>query len=131
MITAVSELQLAVLETLWRLDQASVNEVQRQIPYNRPLARTTVATVLSRMRDQGLVEEVQGSAPAAYRPLVSREDVRASMVGTLVDSAFQGSRMALVSHLLGESGVDAEDVNRIVELLRQTEEKRKGKNHVG
>lgn len=129
MIAAVSELQLAVLETLWRLGSASVNTVLQQIEYGRPLARTTVATVLTRMRDQGLVRENSAVSPSRFQALVSRDEVRETMVDTLVDSAFSGSRSELVNHLLGDSGVEREEIDRIVELLRSHEANRKEKKN--
>ena len=47
--------QLAVLRVLWERSEATVAQVQGALLADRPLAATTIATLLSRLEKRGIV----------------------------------------------------------------------------
>ncbi len=47
--------QLAVLKVLWDRSEATVTDVQQALQADRPLAATTIATLLSRLARRGVV----------------------------------------------------------------------------
>ena len=49
------ELELEVMKVLWRRDTATVADVQEELKPARPLAYTTVMTVLDRLARKGVV----------------------------------------------------------------------------
>lgn len=110
--TRLSELQAAVVSILWKRDEATVAEVRDALE-NRDLATTTVATVLKRLLDADVVERRKEGREYVYRASVSRSDVRSSMVGDVVDWLFGGDTEALVSHLVRESEIDPDDLDRL------------------
>ena len=52
-----------------------------------------------------------------YRPTVSREEVRQSMVGELVERLFGGDARALVAHLVSEHEIDGADLAELRKRL--------------
>ena len=135
----LSDLQLSIMQILWERGEASVTRVHDDLRRERPLAPTTVATVLSRLEKRGLVEHHSSGRQVIYRPLVSQNEVQRSMVAELTERLFQGDAAELVNHLLSSRDMDAGDVARVRSLLearerelrdelgREDEERRHGK----
>lgn len=88
----LGELEQAIMEVLWQRQQATVREVVGQLPRKPPLAYTTVATVMSRLVEKGLLVRSRSGKVDQYRPVF--------------DSAEFSRRAALaaVQHLVREYG---------------------------
>ena len=114
---ALSELQIAVMRELWSRQEASPAEVAQALAGQRGLAHTTVATLLSRLEKRGVVAARRDGRQLVYRALVSEDQVRRSMVAGLLTTVFGGDAPALVSHLVRESDIGADDLERIKRLL--------------
>ena len=121
----LSELQLAVMRVLWQRKKAAVTEVQEALKSERDLALTTVATVLTRLEKAGLVAHRASGRHYLYRPLVSEEEVRRSMVSVLAERLFEGDVAALVSHLVNAREIKPGDLARVRQLIEAKE--REGK----
>ena len=120
---ALSELQIAVMRELWSRQEASTAEVAQALADQRGLAHTTVATLLTRLEKRGVVAARRDGRQLVYRALVSEEQVRRSMVAGLLGSIFGGDAPALVSHLVRESELGADDLERIKRLLAKAKGK--------
>lgn len=120
---ALSELQIAVMRELWSRQEASTAEVAQALADQRGLAHTTVATLLTRLEKRGVVAARRDGRQLVYRALVSEEQVRRSMVAGLLGSVFGGDAPALVSHLVRESELGADDLERIKRLLAKAKGK--------
>ena len=117
----LTELQLAVRRVLWVRGEATVVEVQDTLHGERPLALTTVATLLSRLEKRGVVAYRQEGRTYVYRALVTEDAVRASMVSELAEQLFHGDVTGLVSQLLTSAEVGAEDLAKVRELVEARE----------
>ena len=113
----LGDLQLAVLDVLWERDEATVSEVQEALREERNPAKSTVATVLSRLERQGWVRHRRDEREFVYSPEVSRQQLRRSMVTDLVDRVFGGDPAELVTHLVAASEVREGDLDRLRELF--------------
>jgi len=123
----LSDLQLSVLRVLWDGGEASAQEVQSALEKERPLAVTTVATVLSRLDKRGVVRHRSDGRLFIYRPAVTKDDVSHSMLGALVDSVFQGDPTALISHLVTRRDVSPGDLDRMRRLIEEARDGRGGR----
>jgi BlaI family penicillinase repressor len=125
----LGDLQLAIMKVLWRLGSATVADVHEQLA-EQQLAYTTIATMLRKMEDRGLVSH---SAPTGegharrfvFRPEVSEQDVTRGMTDDLVDRLFEGSLASTVSHLLEAREVSAEELDAIEQLIRRHKRNRR------
>ena len=113
----LGDLQHAIMRVLWQHERATVAEVHAALAAERGLAPTTIATMLRKMEDKGVVAHVVEGRHFVYRPTVSEHDVRSSMVGELLDRLFAGDPAALVSHLVSDHGIDDAEIERLRELL--------------
>ena len=58
-----------------------------------------------------------------YFPLVSREDIRKSIVTGLVDTLFQGDRVEIVSCLLRDADLNDEEIEAVKKLINSRKTK--------
>lgn len=113
----LGELQLAIMRVLWQRGEATVSEVHQGLERPWQRAPTTIATMLSKMEKKGVVEHRVEGRQFVYRATVSESEVRRSMVSDLTRRLFEGDPAALVSHLIGEQGIDATELAALRELL--------------
>jgi len=95
-----------------------VAEVKSQLGGNR-LAYTTVATMLRKMEDRGLVRHGQRGRRFIYEPLVTAEEVTRSMADQLVERLFEGSLANTVAHLLETREVGRKELAELERLIQQ------------
>lgn len=119
----LGELQHAIMRVLWLREEATVAEVHEALHEERGLAPTTIATMLRKMEDKGVVDHHVEGRHFIYRPVVSEDEVRSSMVGELLDRLFAGDPAALVSHLVADREMDDAEMDRLRALLEAAEEK--------
>ncbi|ODQ86183.1 hypothetical protein BFG51_16705 [Dietzia alimentaria] len=105
----LGELETAVLELLWDEcagdgDDLSVREVSDRLADRRPLAYTTVMTVLAHLYDKGAVTREKVGRGYRYRPARSREDFGADALGELLLSS--GDAEKLLLHFVSREGGD-------------------------
>ncbi len=102
----LGDLQHAIMAVLWTRGEATTAEVHEALRQERGLAFTTIATMLRKMEDKGVVTHRADGRQFVYRPTVSEDQVRRSMVGELVERLFGGDPRALVAHLVSENEID-------------------------
>ena len=117
--TALSELQLAIMRVLWRSGGATVADVQQALAADRPLAYSTLATLLNRLVRKGVVTHRADGRAYRYEPAISESEVSTSMVSRLVENVFSGSPSDLVSQLLQAQDVDSVELDRIREAIER------------
>jgi predicted transcriptional regulator len=107
-----------VLNIVWELKEATVQQIWAKLPPERPIASATVQTMLRRLRDKGYVKSrVEGKAHV-FSPAVKREKVISKTVGDLVSRFFGGDAVPLVMHLAKSRQIDQEDLKRLQDLLK-------------
>lgn len=125
--THLTDLQLAIVRVLWTRGPSTVVEVQEALHPDRPLAQTTVATLLTRLEKRGVVAHSTEGRQYQYRALVTEPEVRRSMVSELTEMLFAGRPAALISHLIGEKEIAPGDLDEVKRLIAAAE-KRAGSN---
>jgi BlaI family transcriptional regulator, penicillinase repressor len=109
----LSDLQLMLMRVFWSKPSATAAEVVADLRTSRPLAHTTVATLLSRLEKRGLLVADREGRQVSYRAAVSRQDVRRSMVSALLAGLFDGEARGLLSHLVDQRSIGADELAEI------------------
>jgi predicted transcriptional regulator len=92
-------LELLCLSALWTLEEGDVKAVRETVAQSRPLAYTTIMTVLDRLVRKGkLARRKQGRA-FVYSPVTSRDSMRRVAIQELLEGFFDGSQDALLHFL--------------------------------
>jgi predicted transcriptional regulator len=97
-------LELACLKALWALKEGNVRAVQQIVAQSRPLAYTTIMTVLDRLVRKGKLTRRKVGRSFVYSPAATRDTMRRVAVRELLDGFFDGSEEQLLLFLRGETG---------------------------
>ena len=98
-------LELACLKALWSLEdgnskaEGNVRAVQRIVAQSRPLAYTTIMTVLDRLVRKGKLTRRKVGRAFVYSPEASRDSMRRAAIRELLEGFFDGSEAALLLFL--------------------------------
>ncbi len=92
----LAELELDCMKVLWKYPGASVAQVRAALP--RPLAYTTVMTVLDRMSAKGLVERRKNGRAYLYTAALDLETARHSAISRLAARFFDNDPAALARY---------------------------------
>ena len=90
-------LELECLKALWDLGEGNVRDVQATLV--RPLAYTTVMTVLDRLARRGCVDRRKVGRGFIYSALLTRDSVRRVAIEDLIRCFFDGSEDSLRDYL--------------------------------
>jgi predicted transcriptional regulator len=99
-------LELECLKALWSIQEGNVKEVQQLVAQTRPLAYTTIMTVLDRLVRKGKLKRRKQGRAFVYSPETSRDSMRRVAIQELLDGFFDGSQEALL-HFLANGGPQA------------------------
>jgi len=89
-------LEMLCLKALWSLGQGNVAEVREAVAAAKPLAYTTVMTVLDRLAKKNVVTRHKVGRAFVYAPRISRDAIRQLALKEFVDCFFEGSEQRLV-----------------------------------
>ena len=86
----LGDLQAAVMEIFWRRESATVREAAAELTkkQKRPLAYTTVLTLVTRLWSRGLLSREPEGRGFRYRAAKSRDDFLADLSDQLIDRIF-------------------------------------------
>jgi len=121
--THLGALQLAIMRVLWELGEATVTDVHQALLSERGLAPTTIATMLKKMEDKGVVAHRAEGRKFIYRPTVSEDQVTRGMVSDLTERLFGGDPVALVSHLIARHEIRPDELSELEKMIAAARKK--------
>ena len=87
------------MKAIWLRHAHTVSDVQESLLPLRPLAYTTILTILDRLSRKGAVTRVKQGKAYVYAPALSFELSRQEALAELLQSYFEGSRERLIEYL--------------------------------
>jgi len=116
---APTDLELLILQTLWRIGPSGVRAVRDALSSQRDLAYTSVQTVLGIMVKKGVVTRKLVNGAGVFTAVTNESVTQTSMLRDLLDRVFAGSRTALMQQLLQPKEVSARELEEIKTLINQ------------
>lgn len=123
---ALGATELAVLRYIADRHPITVGEAAEHFSQTLGLARTTVLTVMERLRRKGRLQRELVEGVYRYTPQAGKETFFRRLVQDFVDAALGGSVSPLVSFLAEDAAVSDDDVEKLKRLAAALEAKRKG-----
>jgi len=115
--------ELELLQILWQEGPCSLGQLCTALRIRRPIATTTVATILKVMLEKKLVHRKKTEQGYLWSAKTSRKKAASGMVRKLVDLVFDGSAQRLVAHLLESDQLSEQERTELRRLIE--DEKRK------
>ena len=116
----LTKAELRIMDVLWEHRRATVGEVADALP--KPLAYTTVLTMLRILEQKGVVgRDVDGRAHV-YFPRIEQQDAARSAIGDVVKAFFENSKTALALRLMAEERPSKEELESLKAMIARYEE---------
>ena len=111
--------ELAIMKVLWQRGRSTVREVYEELRKERPLAYTTVLTMMGILERKGYVKKTAAERAYLYTPARREQQVVGGLVNDFVNRVFDGSAQPLLVHLIESRGLSAEELDELHKLLRE------------
>jgi BlaI family penicillinase repressor len=92
-------LEMACLNALWQLGEGNVEDVRKMVSQDRPLAYTTVLTLLDRLARRGVVSRRRAGRGFRYQATAERVRIRQIALRQFLELHFEGSPASLTAFL--------------------------------
>lgn len=109
----LTDAERAILEVLWKKKEASVRTVADELSKAKPVAYTTVLTMLKILDKKRLVSHRKEGRAFIYRPTISRKQARKRALEHMLGQFFNGSPEVLAQHLLDEHDMDLAELKEL------------------
>lgn len=87
--TNLGELESQVMNVVWNKKQCSVNDVLDELKKDRDIAYTTVATILHRLHQKGLLTKKQHKTFYLYGPALSKSEYSYNLVHSFMSGVMK------------------------------------------
>ncbi len=120
-----TDTELRILRVLWASGPSTVRQVFDALaPGAADLTYPAVLRMMQLMADKGLLERDDADRSHVYRPAQPREDVQGGLVEDLLERAFGGDALEMLSAALTRGRMKPEDREAIARMLDQAEKDR-------
>jgi predicted transcriptional regulator len=123
---ALGSTEIEILRYLGDHSPLSVGEVAEYFAQTTGQARTTILTIMERLRKKGYLTRKQVGGVYHYSPKVLKQDFLRGLVKTFVDTTLAGSVSPFVAYLSESGPVSEQDLEQLRRLVRDLEQGRKG-----
>jgi BlaI family transcriptional regulator, penicillinase repressor len=113
----LTEAELRIMQVLWERKSATVQQVLEALPNKKPLAYNSVLTIIRILEKKGFVRHEKDGRAHTYLPLLNQKEATQSEIRHLLSRFFQDSRELLVLNILEDKSIDAEELERLRQLL--------------
>jgi predicted transcriptional regulator len=115
-VRALGELEAQVMGKIWaRSGPVTVRDIVGDLQHDRPIAYTTVMTVMDNLRKKGWLRRQQDGRAYRYEPAVSGEEYSAGVMRQALASS--SDRAGTLMHFLGD--LTAEEASALAEAYRR------------
>jgi|SRR6185436_16037129 len=114
--------ELAIMKVVWRLDKATVRDVYEALRDRRPVAYTTVMTMMRILEDKGYLKKTLVDRAHVYRPAQRRQQVVGAMLRDFLDRVFDGAPDALLLHLAKDNQLTDKQRRIVKQLIEEIDE---------
>ena len=120
------ESELEVMQAIWALNAegekfVSAGLVMKRFPALTRLKLTTVLTLITRLQTKGFISTEKLGRSNCYTPLIPSDEYRKFASGDFVEKVYMNDKMGLISALVSDETLTADELNEIKELISKNE----------
>ncbi len=123
---ALTSLELALMQIIWQQQDTSVEDLRQKLAADgHPLALPSVRTMLAILQRKGFVERRLAGRAYVYNAIIAAADFQQGFVRDLLQRAFNGSAMGLVTALLNGELLSRQELAQVKKMIKDFEGGRK------
>lgn len=121
----IGDQELEVLKYVADHAPLTVREAAEQWGEPRGLARTTILTVMERLRKKGYLARHKAGGSFAYTPVIAKTEVLRGLVQNFVEKTLAGSLSPFVAYLAENKDLSPSEVDALKQLVQAMDSERK------
>jgi BlaI family transcriptional regulator, penicillinase repressor len=119
----LGDLQRAVMETIWEMGEATVNQIREKLNRDKDLAYTTVLSVMQKLEKAGWLGHREEGRTYVYRPKQTRKQEGTRSLKAFVKSVFGGDPVLMFQHLLDDERIGEEEIEALERMIEERKER--------
>jgi predicted transcriptional regulator len=123
---ALGSTEIAILRYIGDHYPIKVGEVAEYLAETTGQARTTVLTIMERLRRKGYLTRKRRGGVYCYSPKIPKHELLCGLVKNFVSTTLGGSVAPFVAFLSEESEISADDLEALRRVVGELEKQRKG-----
>ncbi len=121
MKSSLGDQELALLEFILEKGPISVREVSEEYGVKAALARTTVQTVMERLRRKGFLTRTERGGIFEYEGAMERRALVFELIQNFINAKLGGSTSAFVAYLAQTRSVSPKELDQLKALVEKLE----------
>jgi BlaI family penicillinase repressor len=121
----LGELQKAIMEVVWAMGQATSRQVQERLSQKRPLAYTSVLSIMQRLEKAGWLRHRTDQRTYVYEPVFSRDQESRRSLRRFIEAVFHGNSQLVIQHLIEQGDLSEQDLLALQKLINRKRKERK------
>ena len=121
---SLSKSEEQLMEFIWRGKKVYMKDLLEMYPDPKP-AYTTVATLLKRMQEKGVISYKLYGNSREYFPLIKKSDYFSNHVSGLIKNFFNNSPLQFASFFTSETNLSPEELEEIRNFIDTEIQKKK------
>ena len=118
----LGRLEMQIMNVVWEKGSATVHDVKDALGKGRKPAYSTILTMMRKIEAKGYLEHDVDNRTYVYRPTISQNVARKSILGDILDRLFEGSPTLLLNSLVEQKQVSKEELNQLQALIKEATE---------
>jgi BlaI family penicillinase repressor len=115
----LGRLEMQIMNVVWEKGKATVHDVKDALGKGRKPAYSTILTMMRKIEAKGYLEHDVDNRTYVYRPTISQNLARRSILGDILDRLFEGSPTLLLNSLVEQNQVSKEELDQLVKLIEE------------
>lgn len=126
-IPSLGEQEMEILKYVDANSPISVREVALYFEGEKNLARTTVLTVMERLRKKGFLSRAQQDGSFKYSSKIETDDLISSKISDFVEKTLGGSVGPLFNYFISSSKLSEDEITKLKEMASRLEKSKEAK----
>jgi len=114
--------ELQIMKVVWKLGNATVKEVCDTMSQTKPVAYTTILTLMGILEEKGALVHTRSGRAFVYSPVLSRRQATRNQVRDVINRFFDGKPESLIENVMENESIAADQIENIKNLVESRRE---------
>ena len=124
-LDSLGQLQIAVMEIVWELGEATVGQVRDRLRQKKPLAYTTALSAMQKLEKAGWLRHRSEGRTYVYLPRRSRKEAGTNALTQFTRRVFDGDPVVLFEHLIDNEKLSNEELAQLRKMIDRRRKERR------